>query len=284
MPIFGLNVDLTDFLKVEENLLSAAQKAVQTAGQALTLATHAKILELTKDKLHTRRQAYEDALSFSKVNETTWLINLDRKARWIEDGMEPHSMIEDLLKSKKAKTAKDGSKYLAVPFEHKGGSTQMTPAQQDLNATVKSFLRNYNKKNPNAKIPYGSIEKNPDGSAKLGVLHKFDIKTAPLKTGEGVGQGKGPIGAVKQGITGIPFLQGIQISQKEVMDKKTGKKSVQRNITTFRTVSTKQDGKGMWEHPGLRPVNIMDQAVDWALGECWPKIEETILRDINGEI
>lgn len=284
MPVFNLNVDLTDLLNVQNNLLPAAEKALANAAAALTMATHAKMLDIAKSKLHTRRKAYEDALTFKKVNDYTWLINLDRKARWIEDGMSQHEMIMDLLKSKKTKVAKDGSKYLSIPFEHKGGPTQMTPAQADLNSTVKSFLRNYNKNNPGGKIPYGNIEKNADGSAKLGVLHKFNIMTSPLKTAQGVGQGHGPIGAVKQGITGIPFLQGIQISQKEVTDKKTGAKSVQRSISTFRTVSTKMLGSGKWVHPGLQPMNIMDEAVDWALNEFDTKIKDQLLNEIAGAI
>ena len=277
MGIVNIDLNVDDLLRMgalPEGLIAATKKA---AAQ-LAAATHAKAVELASTKLHTRRQQFIDALSFKQVNEDTWLINLDRKARWIEEGMKPHEMIDDLLKSPKAKQAADGSKYLVVPFKHNKGPTQSTVAQQDLTSTVKSFLRNHNKKNPDNKIGYGTIERNPDGSPKLGLLHKFDIKSGYNKTHNGPGQGWGPIGQVKMGATGIPFLQGIRIYQREVTNKQ-GKKSVERNIMTFRVVSSKHRGTGRWKHPGLEPAHIFDEAADWAMAE-WPKIKESLMNEL----
>ena len=276
MSIVNIDMNVDDILKMGA-LPSALQAAVKKAAGQLAAATHAKAIELASTKLKTRRKQFIDSLSFKQVNEDTWLINLDRKARWIEDGVEPHEMINDLLKSPKAKQAADGSKYLAVPFKHNKGPTQSTVAEQDLVGTVKSFLRNHNKKNPDNKIGYGTIERNPDGKPKLGLLHKFDINTGYNKTHEGPGQGKGPIGAVKQGPTGIPFLQGIRIYQKEVTDKQ-GKKSVERNIMTFRMVSSKHAGTGRWRHPGLEPAHLFDEAAEWAQQE-WAKIKESLMSE-----
>lgn len=210
-----------------------------------------------------------------------WDITVDSGESFVCQGMlihnSNHEMIDNLLKNPKAKQAADGSKYLAVPFKHNKGATQSTVAEQDLTSTVKSFLRNHNKKNPDNKIGYGSIERNPDGRPKLGLLHQFSINTGYNKTHEGPGQGKGPIGAVKQGPTGIPFLQGIRIYQREVTDKQ-GKKSVERNIMTFRMVSSKHRGTGRWRHPGLEPAHLFDEAAEWAQQE-WAKIKDSLMAE-----
>lgn len=251
-----INLDMADLLKIESGISDAAKQAMKKYGDQLVAQTRAHIVEEAHKKLHTRRQMFVDALHHHQVNEDTWVISLDAKARWIDDGMPPHNMIDDLLKSKKTKRAKDGSAYLVVPFEHNKGPTQMTPAQKTLLDTVKAELKK-------RKIPYGKIEKNAAGEAKLGRLHSFDIKHAPLKSAPGPGTGKGPVGKVMQGPTGIPLLQGVSIYQKKVKDK-AGKESVKRSIMTFRVVSSKMKGQGRWDHPGLPAAKLMEDGQEWA--------------------
>jgi hypothetical protein len=175
-------------------------------------------------------------------------------------------MLDALLASPKAKTSKDGSRYLTVPFDHSPGKgkTGTTPAGKTLIDTIKNELKSRG-------IPFGKIEKGPDGKPLLGNLHSIDITKEPPKTGEGPGQGKGPIGDVRQGPTGIPFLQGIRISQKSVKDPKTGKEGVKRSIMTFRTASSKMKGTGRWVHPGLDPKNMMEEGAHWA-SDQWARI------------
>jgi hypothetical protein len=254
--MFFLNLDVKDLLNLGTELSAASKKALNDAGKRLTAMTRAHIVEQANKRLHSRREMYIDALTHFQVDENTWIISLDARARWIEDGMKPHSMLDDLLRSKKAKTAKDGSKYMVVPFQHNKGPTQMTPAQKTLLATIKKELTT-------RKIPYGKTETNADGSAKTGLLHAFDIKTAPLKSANSPGQGKGPVGQVMQGPTGIPLLKGVRIFQRET-ENKDGSKSVRRDIMTFRVASSKHKDQGRWEHPGLEGVKLMDEAYDWA--------------------
>jgi hypothetical protein len=192
---------------------------------------------------------------------------------WIEEGMPPHEMIDNLLKSPKAKTSKDGSKYLSIPFKHNKGPTQQTAPQTSLTDTIKSSLKEMNKsRSKGNKIPYAKIETNPDGSPKLGLLHKFDIVDKPLKMSNSPGQGKGPVGAPMQGPTGIPFLKGVRIYQN-----KNAQGKVERTIMTFRTVSSKMKGTGRWFHPGLEPVKFLDQAFDWAMKEWETKMKPAII-------
>lgn len=267
-----IKLDLSELLPLKD-LKQKVDATMKSAVRDLTVATHAHIIEKASSKLHSRRQMYIDSLSFKQVGQDTWVINLDAKARWIEDGMEPHNMLDALLKSPKAKTAKDGSKYLVVPFGHGPGKgpTSTTTAQQSLIQTIKSEMKERD-------IPFGKIERDQSGQAKLGKLHSFNVTDAPLKTANLPGQGKGPIGQVMQGFqqnqmrsgSGIPFLQGVNVYQKLVKGP-GGKQTVKRAIMTFRIASSKhREQSGRWDHPGLKAVNLFEEAQTWAL-EKWEK-------------
>src|SRR6185369_12889481 len=114
--MFSVNVDLSglDALKdIPEELDRAAQEAIRD----LSAMTHAKVVELASARLNTRRQAFIDGLSL-REEQGVWLLELGGNARWIDDGMEKHSMLDALLASPKAKRAADGSVYTIVPFDH----------------------------------------------------------------------------------------------------------------------------------------------------------------------
>lgn len=270
--MFSVNIDVSEIANLVGETRKAADMAMQEAARNLTAMTHAKIVELAGSKLHSRRQMFVDGLSYQQVAADTWLINLDAKVRWIDDGMPAHNMLDDLLKSKKAKTAKDGSRYVVVPFNHGPGkgASNSTPAQMDLVATIKSEMKRKN-------IPFGTIEKDASGQAKTGRLHSFDIMKEPLKTANGPGQGHGPIGDVRQGPNqrqnvgggpgggGTPFLQGVSVYQNKVKDR-FGNTSVKRSIMTFRVASSKHKEQGnRWNHPGTDPMNILEDAAKWAM-------------------
>jgi hypothetical protein len=260
--MFFINLDISPLLNVGTKVDDASKAAMKSAGQRLTAMVRAHVAEEANKKLHTRREMFLEGLSHFQLDDNTWVVNLDAKVRWIDDGMPQHSMIDDLLKSKKAKTAKDGSKYVVVPFQHKKGPTQMTPAQKTLLDTIKKELKS-------RKIPYGKTETDSSGKPKIGLLHKFDIKSQPIKQSHGPGQGKGPIGSVMQGPTGIPLLQGIRIYQRQVKNK-DGSHSVKRDIMTFRVASSKHKGQGRWDHPGNEAMKMMDEAYHWAK-QTWEK-------------
>lgn len=261
--MFKVTIDASVLTDLERTIEPTTKKAMEEAAQRLVAMTRGKAIELANERLHTRRQMFIDGLDMVEVNDSTYLISLDAKVRWVDDGKKPGSMIDDLLNSPKTKTSKDGSKYRVIPFRHgPAGPTQQTPAQQTLLNTIKTELKKRG-------IPYGKIETNASGQPLLGSLHKFSINNQPVKTANTPGQGAGPIGSVMQGPTGIPLLQGIQIRQR-MQQNPDGSESVKRDIMTFRVVSSKHKDQGRWEHPGTAPVNIMDDTAKWAL-ETWEK-------------
>jgi hypothetical protein len=270
--LFGSKIDFGGLMGLL-NMHNVTHQAMKDAARDLTAMTHAKTVELANSRLNTRRKMFIEALSMTQLNDSTWFIQLDAKARWIDDGMPPHSMLDDLLKSPKAKVSKDGHRYVVVPFHHgPGKGITVTPAQGDLINTIRAEMKR------NA-IPFGKIERHNDGSAKLGKLHSFNILDAPKKTHEGVGQGKGPVGKVRQGPTGIPFLQGVNVYQRKQADG-----SVRRDIMTFRIASERHRGQGRWEHPGLEPKRIFEDVAEWAW-QTWereiaPQVMEKIAKSL----
>lgn len=270
--MINVHFDLTDIIKLTD-LKDQVEQAAKNAIRDLSAMSYGHLVEQVQNKLHSTREKYLEALSISQIDEQTWLINLDSKMVWLEDGMPQHEMIDDLLKSSKAKTSKSGSKYLAIPFQHNVKPTASTSAQKSLTETIKAELSKRN-------IPYGDLEKDAQGNVKKGLLHKIDITNNPIKTAHAPGQGKGPIGSPFQGQTGIPFLKGIRIYQKDVKDK-AGKTTTAKGIMTFRTVSSTQKGSGKWVYPEKEGKFFLDETASWALEQWDKKIKDQIIANIE---
>jgi hypothetical protein len=278
--MFRFNADMSAISalanKAESELLPSVQRAVGD----LSVQTHAHILEKVQNSLHSSREIYTNALHYSAVSENTFLISLDRAAWWIEDGIpQGTEMVEWLLRqagpnSKPPKTAKDGSQYRVIPFQHNKGPTSQTKTQQELKEVIRKELAHRG-------IPYGKLELDTSGKPKLGKLHSFDIMNKPTKTHHGVGQGWGDIGKPRVGATGIPFLQGVNIYQSEYKTKE-GETKVQRQIMTFRVVSSKHKGTGRWVHPGFEAKEFLKEGFEWAKQEWETKYMPQILSDFAG--
>jgi len=271
--VLFVNIDvsaLVELLDIQRALNSVAQGSARD----LAMMIKTKATELAAQKLKTRRQLFVDGLKMAKVTEDVWVVSLDAKVRWIDDGQPRHNMLDNLLKSKKAKRAADGSRYLVVPFDHGPGKgpAATTPAQQDLISTIKAEMKERG-------IPFGKIETDAAGQARLGKLHSFDITKAPIKSIQGPGQGKGPVGSVKQGPTGIPLLQGVTVYQN-----KDAKGRVKKQIVTYRIASSKHEGQGRWEHPGNNAINIMEDATKWAMQEWEKEIAPALLNKVMIEL
>lgn len=261
-----ITLDLEDLLglkKIEETAKEVIKKANE--GAAKTLRGY--IVTEADKVLHSRKKAYIESIILQKEDDF-YIVALDKKAAWIEDGMDQTDMVPFFMKSSKVKQGKNG-KFLTIPFNlgyQKGVAT--TPAKADLIATVKQELAS-------RKINYSTVERDEQGAPKLGKLHSLSIKDRPVKTQEGPNQGHRPVGAVKQGPSGRAWLDGIKIYQV-----KGPKGGVKRAIFTFRTVKPEHSGQ-MWIHPGLDGVNIFEKAADFMQKELDDNIIPKILEEIS---
>jgi hypothetical protein len=266
-------LDISPIIELSQTFKPKVDAALKQAMSDLTKQSYAHLVELVQANLHSTRQLYIDALSPPFQDGDVWIIQLDKKALFIENGLPAgFSLLKGLLNSPKAKTSAEGNKYIAVPFQHNKGPTQNTPAQQSLTDTIKAEFKK-------RKIPYGKLEKDDLGNPKIGLLHTFSIMDKPVKTHEGVGQGHGPIGAAKQGPTGIPFLQNIAVYQKHVVNPKTGQKSTQKAVMTFRMASSKNPDA--FKHPGLEAKLFFEKTAQWALQEWTERIQHQVIASIS---
>jgi hypothetical protein len=283
-----LTVDLQPILDNYKGMMEKARSQLEKAVQHLAAQTHAHVKEQAQGKLHSTRDIFLENLDFEQIDKRTWAVTVREKGLWIEEGMPPHSMLEDLLASPKAKTAKDGSKYLVVPFKHNKGPTQTTPHQQEMVSSIKEVLRE-------KKIPYGKIERNPDGSPKSGLLHKMDLHGP--KQNRAPNGAEGPPGkpfsthapgAGEEGPSGRPYLWGMRIYQRLLKNPdgspkmgKDGHPKASREIFTFRVASSKQAAMNKWFHPGLEPKGFLDEAYTWAQDQWDNYIAPEILRSLD---
>jgi hypothetical protein len=273
-----INVNSGEIAKLERELQQEAELIVQQTAAALAAQTYGKAVEFAQENLHSSRDLYLENLELKQIDENTWVVRLHPEAMWIEEGMDRHEMIDNLLFGKNGKQpylSKDGmSQYKIIPIKLNKAPSRSTQAAKQLQQVLK-------KEFAQRKIPYGKIERGPDGKPLEGRLHKLDVMDKPIKTAEGVGQGHGPIGAVKQGMTGIPFLKGVNVLQKQLRGPTGALLRGSRDIMVFRIVSTKQKGSGRWVHPGVEPKKIMDKTFDWATNEWNNNIKPQMIEELN---
>lgn len=222
----------------------------------LSVNTHAHIIENVRNgaedpHLNTTKKQYIDNLSKPTDPDGTgslWVITLDSGGLPMEDGYSAFDMKEGLLK---------GASHKVIPFDHNKIPQMRSETDKKIMQELSDGLRSINKDRKaqgQSKISLTKIEKNPDGSPRVGRLHELDIDSSK------------PTAASKH-----PALKGLAIYQS--VNKETGK--VSRDVMTFRTVSKDSDG---WKHPGFAGVHYFEKAYEWA-NQHWdnvilPKIME----------
>lgn len=242
-----INIDAAAIAEqFKEARLEAEQDIKKSVGD-LAAMTHAKVAEMASQELHSTLKTLQENLGFEEVSEGVWVVSIDEGALFVEEGIpENTDMKPDLLKGA-TKVSKDGHRLRTIPFDHGKPPSQMTPTAQALVSQIKRVLKQ-------EKIPFKKIEKNPDGSPRIGKLHSLDIdsdKPTPRAS--------------------HPALKGLSIYQSQ-----GSSGNVRRDILTFRTVSSGPSSEGKWIHPGLKAHKFLDRAYEWAVQE-W---EKSILPEI----
>ena len=285
-----LNIDISALTELAA-ILAAVGPSMETAAEKLTRNTYDYITELAEQRLNSRRKLYIENLHWEEEETTEpdascYIIILNAKARWIDDGLKNFSMIPGFLNKKSGSDVKTnpktGNRYRIIPFHYEAGPASTPEAQQDIIKTVKKAMKKQG-------IPGAStIERDANGNVKEGLLHSINMSgREPNRTGIGPWQGSGPMGAPIQGFspgassgvgkTGTPIVKGIKVYQRT--DKKTGK--TRRDVVSFRAASESHSADGgRWEHPGLLPENLMDEGLEWALNE----FETVIFPDVMGKL
>lgn len=245
MPLkFEINTEeiISQFKEAKEEI----KKNLEDSLRNLVTLTRARIVESTETLSSATNRIYMEALGDEEeVAPNVWVIALDEKALWIEDGIEPnHDMKPDLLK---------GKNYRAIPFRYDKPESRNTPYTQGLISEIKQKLKK-------EKLSISKIEKDASGSPRVGKLHEFDFG--------------GPI----PGRGNTPALQRLNIYQHQAKDGK-----IRRDVLTFRTVSRGPASNGKWIHPGYEAKHFMDQAMEKAVRDWEEQILPEILSKWGGK-
>lgn len=86
--------------------------SVEEIAQSVAGRTFEHAVQLARQRLHTRLPQFLDALRLEVGAGSKVVLGSD--AVWIEDGLPAGDMLEKLLSSPHAKTARDGSRYLTI--------------------------------------------------------------------------------------------------------------------------------------------------------------------------
>lgn len=248
-----LNIDIAAIANTfKEAKIEIEQDLKKSVGD-LAAMTHAKVAEMASKELHSTQKLLQDNLGWEEVADGIWVVSIDEAALFIEEGIEANKdMKPDLLKGA-TQISKDGHAYRSIPFNHGKAPTQMTPLAQSLVSQIKRVLKQ-------EKIPFKKIEKNANGSPRIGKLHKLDIDSDP------------PTARATH-----PALKGLSIYQSM-----TESGNVRRDILTFRTVSAGPASSNKWIHPGLKAKKFLDRAYEWAVNEWENNILPEVLKKWEG--
>lgn len=247
MSDLRFDIDIESLSDGFGSLKKELQKDLKKSVGALASMTHAKTLEIANNELSSLSSMYKDGVSFQQLEENLWVVSLDEKLLWIEEGRKSGFM-EELLTGKSSKVSAEGNRYAVIPFEHSKKPSEQSQQAKTLTDQIRAELK---KKD----IPYRKLEYNQDGSPRLGLLHRFNIDSARLKDHH----------------KDSP-LKGVAIYQRQQKDG-----SVRRDIMTFRVISEKHKDEGKWVHPGREGNKIMDKAFEWAEREWEQKILPEVL-------
>jgi hypothetical protein len=255
MSNLKLEVDVKAISDQFGELKTEVEKALMQGVESLSAMTHAKVLELARDNLSSLSQKYMDAVSYQKLEEGLWVVALDmKKAGWIEEGRKSGFM-DELLTGKSAKSNAKGEKYAVIPFQHNKNPSEQSTKAKELADQIKNILRSEG-------INWKKIEKNADGSPRVGLLHKINVNSPRLKE------------AHKSSPT-----QGIAVYQRKGKDG-----NVRKEVMTFRVIHERHRNEGLWIHPGREASKFLDAAFDWATQNWEQQILPQILDSVGKKV
>lgn len=269
-----ISVNIDEVAKKLELLSDDIKQTIKQAIEALSVSTHAFIVDKAQKELKGWKRDFflgdkGSNVRWSKVGDGIWMVELDPSVAWMEQGR-PKTFQSWLLEGPNVKTNKKGEKYRVIPMGQKGlaGDKYNNPVPS-VDTTIKNVLKQN-------KISLKGIEKNDDGTPKLGILHRvnFESPFTQSQTPDLFSKPRTPDQAALTGLKphgGIHHLQGLTVTQRM-----QGKKVV-REAITFRVIHEAHEKEGRWFAPEVKPLNFMQQAHEWALKQ-W---SDTILPQIQ---
>lgn len=281
---FDFKINLDEVSSKLGQKRDAIEGRIQQEVANLSISTHAFVVNYAQEKLKGfQRQLFfgkdNSNVRWQQISEGMWVVEIDESVRWIEEGRDRTFMGDWLLKpgAPGVKTAKDGSQYRVIPMgQAKGAGGKKDNSDPFLQTMIKGALKNNN-------ISLNRIEKGIDGKPKLGVLHKLDIKISHRTPDHDkfFSKPRTPETAKQIGLkphSGHFFLSNAVVLQREV--ERNGKKSISKEVVTFRVISSKHKAEGRWFYPRVEALNAIPEAFKYAEGE-WERIVKSMEAEFN---
>lgn len=267
MADINVKIDTSSLSQYLENFAKEVAKDLQSSIKNLAEGAHSHIVEKAQQELHSFREQYLENLSQAQQEDAyKWVITLNEKAAWLEEGKEAWDMKGEagqwgLLKKPTGKT-KDGKFYKIIPLEHGKPPTEQASGrtlgadgkplgkgfEQNMTNLLKKELRSRN-------IPTGRFNKleiDPHtGSPRVGAI---DPKTGLPRPHKVAGF---DITSPYPGKGNTQIFQRVGVYQK--LNNKSG--AVERHFTTFRVAI---EGDGKWKHPAAPALKIFEETAKWA--------------------
>lgn len=240
-----------------------AKSDVKKALRAIGAAARAEWISLAGSELKSSSRDYIQGISEPKFSERSVQIQLTGMLpNMVEQGWPETDLRTTVLRSPKAKTNKDGGKYLAVPFRHgtpgSGGSNVGLPMPKAIHQAAKGLQ---------TTDRWGTVPR-LSGSSRLTLstpgLTKPAIKILESK------QKDWHSTSIYTGM--IRKLATYGATQ-------AGRKVTQTSYSTFRTISSsvKNDPRS-WLHPGIKKRELAKK-VEKYIKEVLPQIFSDAVKD-----
>lgn len=188
------------------------------------------------------------------------IINDHKAARWFEEGVRPFDVKGMLGTSGAVKIAKDGTRYVVIPFKH--SVSQLTAAGIDYgevrNLNPSFFRRGAFPRGSRAEAQNANPRKQAHSYTwgdpltdlgSIGVRHKGFGNLATKEVHEYTWKNS-------------PFERLYRFQQKDAGSE----------YATFRTISDKSE-PGSWQHPGIRAMAIAETAVNIVRPDFMDEVE-----------
>lgn len=201
--------------------------------------TYNKAHELASERLNSTRMDFVNALSM-REDGTAWIIELDPKMNWVDDGFGSRPMLPGLAQGPASKQTKDGThRYTVIPMRQRTAPVNpANPKHVEHARALREAIR---------KGDWTEVRRGPDKQGGLTVVDR--LKKDPR------------LHPHMQGLVRVRQFDPSAETESGGLDMS---KLISSTHTTFRVASESQDPGEMWVHPGVQAANIMRDTAEWA--------------------
>lgn len=231
------------------NIANAISTGVEKFVRSVPLYTKQQLKAETRKRLNTTADHFT-AHTKVKLTDYVLIVQLDRDD-WLTNALESGVGAFDMkkmLKSNRAKTSKAGFRYMSIPI---GKSKDATPGTEK----GREFQKKINEVLAAPKF----------GMRKLSTLMN------------------GTVVESQQILTSDPMIKGLyrtrQFESAEAYH--SGRKKPAWQHVMFRTMSENPMSLSKWEHPGIKPANILRAVNTWLDLNLEPLLESFVAAEVK---